>query len=278
MDDLIARERESEITKLEEDLSKMELHLHRATEMQQSSSRCNVSSSTSSWSDSYQQWECYEDTDDLKSKIELLKQRLSDLRERSKKQNFIDSGKSCSHRHQCGCLGNKQAERKVVAMSTSERLKHMHSFKEEGNTLFKANKYQGALALYEKSLIYFEYCFDGTVDECENADHLRLQCLLNAAACFLQLKMYRQCVEYCDDALEIDRCNTKAWFRRARAHRLLDKFDLAEKDLLKAVELNSGKKCCHIREELELLHGSQVSYEKDYAGFAQRALVGKKDT
>jgi len=113
-------------------------------------------------------------------------------------------------------------------------------FKEQGNTLFTQHNYKEALALYEKALIYFEYCFDGSLDERKQADAIRELCLLNAAACFLRLKLYSKCIEYCTDAIEVDDRNPKAWFRRARALRLTHNFDAAEKDLEMAREVSNG--------------------------------------
>lgn len=125
-------------------------------------------------------------------------------------------------------------------MKTCDRLDEMVLFKEQGNTLFKQHNYKGALALYEKSLIYFEYCFDGSPDERKRADTIREVCLLNAAACFLRLKLYSKCIEYCTDAIQVDDSNPKAWFRRAKAHRLTHDFDAAEKDLERARQASNG--------------------------------------
>eukprot|EP00986_Skeletonema_menzelii_P000006 scaffold2_cov132-Skeletonema_menzelii.AAC.6 len=47
---------------------------------------------------------------------------------------------------------------------------------------------------------------------------LFLLCLLNAAACTLDLKSYAQCIEFCNEALEIDDAHPKALYRRGKAH------------------------------------------------------------
>ena len=101
-------------------------------------------------------------------------------------------------------------------------------------------------------------------------------CLLlsiNAAACFLHLKMYPRCISYCNDALEINRQSVKALFRRARAFRLQDKFNEAEIDLvtLQSIvdeELDSRQ----VEKELELLRDSQQKYDAVSKQFARRAI------
>ena len=147
----------------------------------------------------------------------------------------------------------------------------MVQFKEEGNTLFKQHNYKEALALYEK--IYFEYCFDGSQDDRKQADSIRVLCLLNAAACFLRLKLYSKCIEYCTDAIEVDDSNPKACFRRARACRLTRDFVLAEKDLEKAREVSNGdtdaiqvidRELRHLKQMLSKSIDSSTSHQGDH--------------
>ena len=152
--------------------------------------------------------------------------------------------------------------------------------KKEGNTLYEAKKYKESIALYKKSPIYIEYCFDGNNEERRQADTLRLLCLLNAASCFLHLKLYPRCVEYCSEALKIDNSSTKAWFRRARAHRLQETFDIAENDLSKAIE-SLGSKIDDvvgikddIRREMKLLRDDKRRYKESSTKLATSMVGG----
>ena len=266
--DVISQEMGRESERLEKDIAEMERTLHAAKEVRNDAYYNKALSTDSAWTDSYRQWERYEDIEELEDKIKSAKKDLNKLKE--KKEN---PSKKCSHRFKCSCSCDKQAEQEVVGMGTLQRLKHMQLFREQGNFLFRKKKYEEALGLYEKSLIYFEYCFDGTDDECQQADDLRLKCLLNSAACFLHLKMFSRCVDYCSEALEIDDQNAKAWFRRAQAHRLKGNFCMAEKDLSKVIEVNGGIECRGIRQEMQLLREKKEVYEKASKEFAQRAIA-----
>lgn len=174
VNDIVKQELEKEAHELEKKIFEMKITLQR-----ESHRNTNDVSSQAQWMNSYKRWDDYQDTDELQSKFESAENQLTKLKERIARLNDTNP-KSCSHRFSCGCSGNKEAERKVVSMTTSKRLKEMLSFKENGNILFKEKNYWDAMALYEKSLVYFEYCFDGSEVEQKKADALRLCCLLNA--------------------------------------------------------------------------------------------------
>ncbi|KAL3801069.1 hypothetical protein HJC23_002362 [Cyclotella cryptica] len=265
VNNIVRQEMENDAKEIERTIFDMESALQRALDNELSHSQ---------WTASYRQWDRYEDTDELTSKIEAAKNELAKIRERINRLNDANPSKMCSHRFACSCSGNKQAEREVAFMSTSQRLKEMHSLKENGNAFFGHKNYLGALALYEKSLLYFEYCLTCTETERKDADSLRLQCLLNAAACFLELKMYHRCIEYCTEALEIDPMSIKAFFRRARAFRLQHNFDAAEADLMNAKNIECRKAdFIQIERESELLKDDRRQYETLSRNFARRAMA-----
>jgi len=258
-----------DVSKLGDEISKMEKQLKKAkiNANQQSESKSHFSCS-------YGKWDDFNDTEELEKNIKEYKAKLKSLKEKSAVYCGNINEKQCSHGINCGCLGNKKAERDVMAMSTSERIRSMNSFKNEGNILFGKDQFERALALYEKSLIFYEYCFDGNASERKSAEKLRLQCLLNSAACFLHLNRYRKCIEQCDEALEIDCNNKKALFRRARAHRFMDKFDLAEKDLMKIIETRREKVSMEVENEIELISSRRQDYETSLICFAKKAFSG----
>jgi len=266
MKDIIGQEMTKERDKLAKRIDAMEQNIFKAKAALQ-----NDTCRQDSCNFNYSAWDSFEDTDEL----EAYKDDLNKLNIKIQNHNSFDPNKPCNHKYRCSCSGNKSAERKVVAMKTSDRLEQMALFKKEGNTLYAQKKYKESIALYEKSLIYFEYCFDGNQDELKLADALRLQCLLNAASCFLHLNLYPRCIEYCDEALDIDEISTKAWFRRARAHRLLEKFDNAENDLSKAMGslgLNLSLKS-DIDREIRLLNDDKRRSKKSSTKLAT-AMIG----
>lgn len=97
--------------------------------------------------------------------------------------------------------------------------------------------------------------------------------IVGAAACFLHLKLYPRCIEYCSDALDLDSQCAKALFRRARAFRLQDKLDEAKADLMKLHGIVSNNaQLIEVERELELLQDSKQKYDASSREFAQKAL------
>ena len=291
MKDIIHQEMIKERDKLEKHIVAMEESLRRARAALIQSDRPTQQNHRNIHDDtlkqSYTQWDCYEDTDELDEKIDAAKKALIKLNAKVKNHNKPSynnnnsNSDQCSlhHRYKCSCLGDKRAERAVVAMKTCERLDEMSQFKKDGNTLFVQQNYKEALALYEKSLMYYEYCFDGSQDERKQAETIRELCLVNAAACFLHLKLYRKCIEYCDEALAINDNNVKAWFRRGRAHRLQHDFDSAEEDLKKARQLLGGESTLdvvhNIEREMKVLIKDRRRYKESASKLAS-SMIGFK--
>lgn len=265
---IIGQEMVKERDKLEETVTAMEQNLTIARATQDT-----TADDKDTLANSYKRWDCYQDIDDLEAKIDSARRDLSKLNEKILVHNNSgNSDKHCNHRHRCSCQGDKSAERKVVEMTTSARLEQMASFKKQGNDLYAQKKYKAAVGFYEKTLIYYEYCFlDGSDDELKQAETLRLQAYQNSASCFLHLNLYPRCIDYCNEALEIDNNSTKAWFRRARAHRLQEKFDIAEKDLTKAMEslgLDSSPLINDIKREMKLLKDDKRRYKESSTDLA----------
>lgn len=290
MKDIIHQEMIKERDKLEKHIVAMEESLRRARaaaiiQSDRPTQQNHRNRHDDTLKQSYTQWDCYEDTDELDEKIDAAKKALIKLNDKVKNHNKPsynnENSEQCSlhHRYKCSCLGDKRAERAVVAMTTCERLDEMSQFKKNGNTLFVQQNYKEALALYEKSLMYYEYCFDGSQDEREQAETIRELCLVNAAACFLHLKLYRKCIEYCDEALAINDNNVKAWFRRGRAHRLQHDFDSAEEDLKKARQLLGGESRLdamhNIEREMKVLIKDRRRYKESASKLAS-SMIGCK--
>jgi len=262
--DIIHQEMLKERDKLEKHIKSLEDSLNKASSSANENTNDDKTTNNKTLTASYSHWDTYEDIEELQEQINDAKKALFKLNEKINCHNnpHSSSEKTCGHRYQCSCSGDKRAERAVVSMKTCDRQNKMVLFKEQGNTLFKQQDYKEALALYEKSLIYFEYCFDGSPNERKQADAVREVCLLNAAACFLRLKLYSKCIEYCTDAIEVDDSNPKAWFRRARAHRLTHDFNAAEKDLERTREVSNGDTDTiqAINRELRLLRDDVKKY------------------
>jgi FK506-binding protein 4/5 len=111
--------------------------------------------------------------------------------------------------------------------------------KEEGNELYKMQKYSRAARKYNKALDFFQYDATLTKEQKNKVNkELILPCRLNLAACYLILKNYKDVIEHTTKALEIEGSNVKALYRRGVAYTETDQWDLANQDLQRALELD----------------------------------------
>ncbi|KAL6185667.1 hypothetical protein ACLB2K_041797 [Fragaria x ananassa] len=156
-------------------------------------------------------------------------------------------------------------EKESWDMNTQEKIEAAGKKKEEGNTLFKAAKYERASKRYEKAVRYIEYDSSFSDDEKQQAKVLKITCNLNDAACKLKLKKYKEAEKLCTKVLELDSRNVKALYRRAQAYIQLVDLDLAELDIKKALEIEPNNK--DVKLEYKLLKEKVREYNKKDAQF-----------
>lgn len=94
------------------------------------------------------------------------------------------------------------------------------NFKNQGNDCFKFKQYKNAV----------EYYTQGLEVECK-VDAINVALYVNRAACNLELKNYRRCIEDCKKALLIDEDNVKACYRAGRAFLAVERYDEAKQVL-----------------------------------------------
>lgn len=94
------------------------------------------------------------------------------------------------------------------------------NFKNQGNNCFKFKQYKNAV----------EYYTQGLEVECK-VDAINVALYVNRAACNLELKNYRRCIEDCKKALLIDEDNVKACYRAGRAFLAVERYDEAKQVL-----------------------------------------------
>ncbi|KAK9664517.1 hypothetical protein RND81_14G047800 [Saponaria officinalis] len=156
-------------------------------------------------------------------------------------------------------------EKESWDMNTPEKIEAATKKKEEGNTLFKAGKYERASKRYEKAVKYIEYDSSFEDEEKKQAKALKISCNLNAAACKLKLKEYKQAEKLCTKVLELDSNNVKALYRRAQAYIHLVDLELAETDIKKALEIEPENR--EVKMEYRLLKEKVKEYNKRDAQF-----------
>ncbi|AJP91244.1 Cns1p [Saccharomyces cerevisiae YJM326] len=91
------------------------------------------------------------------------------------------------------------------------------NFKKQGNELYKAKRFKDARELYSKGLAVERE--DKSINESLYA---------NRAACELELKNYRRCIEDCSKALTINPKNVKCYYRTSKAFFQLNKLEEAK--------------------------------------------------
>lgn len=201
------------------------------------------------WTRTYEKWDAWEDPE------ELVKQE-QEARERSARASKAQTG--CNHDH--------SAEQKLMDMTTQQKLAACDEFRVLGNLFFQHGQYQRAAFHYNKALVYFEYVFPDTETEDAQADALKLKVLLNFTACRLKTLHLDDAVHHANQALEIDSKSVKTLYRRAQAYRLKDEFNLAQKDIERAIELSKDADTTQsvdsiLLQEQKLLHAKKLAYK-----------------
>jgi tetratricopeptide (TPR) repeat protein len=124
-------------------------------------------------------------------------------------------------------------------------------FKERGNECFKEKSWKDAKEFYGKGVQVLlaevrkrQKGEDATADKEEIKQEISVleACLVNRAACHLELKNYRSCVMDCGSAIRINRTNIKAYYRSAKALLALDKIAEADDACARGLEIDSQNK------------------------------------
>ncbi|OWB72168.1 hypothetical protein B5S31_g1874 [[Candida] boidinii] len=102
------------------------------------------------------------------------------------------------------------------------------NFKNQGNECYKEKKYKDAIEFYKKGLEI----------KCD-VPEINGSLYLNRAACNLELKNYRRCINECKECLKIQPKNIKAFFRSAKAYFAIEKYDEAIQVLEYAVTIDN---------------------------------------
>eukprot|EP00879_Flechtneria_rotunda_P005209 GHRR01005491.1.p1 GENE.GHRR01005491.1~~GHRR01005491.1.p1 ORF type:complete len:241 (+),score=82.59 GHRR01005491.1:199-921(+) len=101
--------------------------------------------------------------------------------------------------------------------------------KQQGNTLYAQEDYDGALQLYWQA-----------IDQAPQGAQERAVYFCNAAACYLKKQMWQLAVEQCTQALKVNDAYFKALVRRSTALEQLDDLEHALADAQKVKELDSS--------------------------------------
>ncbi|KAG4073736.1 hypothetical protein HA402_000960 [Bradysia odoriphaga] len=130
-------------------------------------------------------------------------------------------------------------------VNVDDILKTLNSMKTAGNYFFKLKRYAEASHKYNKAERY--YTFYKKKCKLSAEDRVQLESfyvaiLLNCAAVELKLLNYVEAKNACNSVLQLDKSNSKAFFRRGQAESALKNYDEALKDLSRAHTLSPGSK------------------------------------
>lgn len=131
-------------------------------------------------------------------------------------------------------------------------IKNLNKLKEEGNTNYKAGRWQAAIEKYTEAL---------GVDPANKATNAKI--LQNRALCYNKLKEHEKAIEDCDEALRLDPSYTKARKTKANALGGAEKWEEAVREWKAIVEADPSDTAAQ-REarKAELEH--KKSQRKDY--------------
>jgi len=137
-------------------------------------------------------------------------------------------------------------------MKKEDRMRLALKNKDEGNDMFKAQKFDDAVRRYKKAIEHVtrpEVVSNLTPEEAEEAKKIKVSCHLNSAQCYIKAgeaatqsggknaaePFYKKARTSCDDVLELDSASIKAIFRRSLCFEKLGELEDALKDIKKGL-------------------------------------------
>lgn len=102
-----------------------------------------------------------------------------------------------------------------LPVPTAAMIERAKTLKQEGNELVKKGNHKKAIEKYSESLKLNQECATYT----------------NRALCYLSLKQYKEAIQDCTEALELDAKNIKAFYRRAQAFKELKDYKSSMTDI-----------------------------------------------
>jgi len=124
-------------------------------------------------------------------------------------------------------------------ISISEFKEVLEKIKESGNDFYKKRLFDDAIFKYTKCCVYLKYYLEGksVLEDYSTLHDVEVCARLNRALCYTTLSRFVQSIEDCSEVLEKEPEHVKALYRRGRSQHLINEFDSAKKDLLKAHKL-----------------------------------------
>jgi tetratricopeptide (TPR) repeat protein len=145
------------------------------------------------------------------------------------------------------------------------------NFKERGNESFSSKGYKDAKEFYTKAINVLlievrkrqkeEEGLEVDKEEVKKEVGVLEACLVNRAACHLELRNYRSCTLDCASALRINSKNIKAYYRSSRALLSLDKILEADDSCARGLSLDPNNKALQVVAK-EIVKKNEIVAEK----------------
>lgn len=133
-------------------------------------------------------------------------------------------------------------EKEIWQMDDEEKINLVPLLKQQGNNLYKEGQFDVAAAKYGKALAIIEQLqLKEKPGESEwiAFDTMKVPILSNFAQCKLHLKDFYEAIRHASKVLELDPCNVKCYFRRAKAHAAVWNLEEARRDLSRVASLDA---------------------------------------
>jgi len=157
-------------------------------------------------------------------------------------------------------------------MTVEEKFQNCEAKRADGNDLYRAGKVRLALKRYKKALEGIDSDYQMAEEDKARAKVQKVPLNLNIAACAMAMKDYKEAIERCNKALEIEKNNTKALLRRAKCFNLIDKWIECQQDLDSI--LLAEPENVEAKKELAVLKKKQAEQDKKESK-AFRGMFGK---
>lgn len=128
----------------------------------------------------------------------------------------------------------------VYQVTPEETIKISEQKRLEGNEFYKQKKPAMAIKRYTRAIDYITIDGAFTPEQKAQAKTMKASCNLNIAAVKIFEKDYKKAIYFCNKSMELEPSNPKAFLRRAKAYKLDDQWDLALKDVERALEFDPG--------------------------------------
>ncbi|XP_067829772.1 FK506-binding protein-like [Heptranchias perlo] len=142
--------------------------------------------------------------------------------------------------------------------------------KAKGTVQFKNGNLFGAARRYAKSLrLLVTVKYDVPLEKGEEYNKVRSTLYSNLAACQIKQNQFRNVIQNCSKALEMDPDSVKCLYRRGQAYASINEFDKASGDLKRVLQLEPGNSAAV--QQLRILN-EQVKAQNEKMGKAMSKL------